>query len=102
MALCVQNVRTSNKTTDCEVTCITSIAGLRNLNISPSDPDIKSFILHIEGVTGDIVFDESADRQPDFALWHYNQSLDEFTTWAEIKVYNPPNQVRILEIIRFQ
>ena len=69
---------------------------LHVLNISPSDPDIKSFILHIEGVTGDIVFDESADRQPDFALWHYNKSLDEFTTWAEIKVYNPPNQVRIL------
>ena len=92
---------TSNKVTACEVTCITSKSDFRNLhvlNISPSDPDIKikSFLLHIEGVTGDIVFDESADRQPDFALWHYNQSLDEFTTWAEIKVYNPPNQVRIL------
>ena len=47
------------------------------------------------GVTGQCIFDQGADRDPDFLVWNYKAGSNQFTTWTAIRMFLREGQVRM-------
>ena len=50
-------------------------------------------VVFISGVSGPVVMDENADREPDYWLWHMAASGDQFQVWTEVRMTAPAGQV---------
>ena len=57
-----------------------------------------SSLLHLSGATGTVMFDEKADRDPDFVISSYTQGDDTYHEWTQILMYRQENQVSQIRI----
>ena len=55
-------------------------------------------LLHLLGATGTVMFDEKADRDPDFVISSYTQGDDTYHEWTQILMYRQENQVSQIRI----
>ena len=59
----------------------------------------KQYYRCLTGISGTVVLDENADRQPDYWLWGLEPFNDEFTMLADILVKETPKLVSTLQRI---
>ena len=50
-------------------------------------------MLHFTGMTGRVVLDDNADREPDYTEWHFGPGMAECERYAEAIMTNPPGEV---------
>ncbi len=58
----------------------------------PSHSGSRSFA----GISGTVVMDSSADREPNYWLWHMAAAGDQFEVWTDVQMTAPIGQVRVL------
>ena len=45
-------------------------------------------------MSGSVVLDDLADREPDYWMWHLSPKMDAFDYWLDIQMTQPQGQVR--------
>ena len=45
------------------------------------------------GMSGEVVLDDNADREPDYWLWHFGEDMEQFEHWTDINMTDPPGEV---------
>ena len=59
----------------------------------PPQPQIAWDLIFYTGISGRVVMDSNADREPDYALWHMAPSGEQFDVWTTVKMTAPAGQV---------
>ena len=54
----------------------------------------KFLTCFIIGITGTVLLDDNADREPNYWVWSYGPKDDELTPWMDVLMTRPPDQVK--------